>query len=66
MQLMFNGSFPLSKLNLASLIEAADADIKRQLPLLASADLRVKKVVLSKDWSEMAIIAQQSGADFQT
>ena len=66
MQLMFNGSFPLSKLNLASLIEAADADIKRQLPLLASADLRVKKVVLSKDWSEMAIIAQQSGVDFQT
>jgi len=51
---MFYGNFPLCRFSLSTLL-ANCAEARNSFA--GSEPLRVKKVQLSKDWSEMAIIA---------
>ena len=53
-QLMFNGNFSLAHFNLQTLIEKDETQESRRI--LADT-IRIKKVKLSSDWSEMGVLA---------
>mmetsp|Transcript_20759 Transcript_20759/g.28025 ORF Transcript_20759/g.28025 Transcript_20759/m.28025 type:complete len:202 (+) Transcript_20759:134-739(+) len=59
-QMMFNGNFPLCRFSLRNLLESKEAE---DLPSLGSFDsLRVKKVQLSRDWTEMGLLVNFTAA----
>lgn len=52
-QFMFNGNFPLARLSLSTLIENDDSNLCEGI----SADsLKVKKMQLNQDWSELGVL----------
>ena len=53
-QLMFNGNFPLCRFSLATLIENDEQGVCNGL---VADSVKVKKVQLSRDWSEMGVLA---------